>query len=150
MNTLARKTQEVGGTHLPAQWKDQVTQVLELTYETGLASKNSCFDVFGVSFDNEILVVLSVINKEKVEILPTTLFLSADMEDSEKNLQKTLAALTDASGVFFDAFFEQEHYDDYITNWAPEKFKELDFFYKISRENISLTLIANELLKEEK
>jgi hypothetical protein len=49
-------------------------------------------------------------------------------------------------GLFFDEIFSNEEWDEFEPNWQEVSYKHETYFFKLSRENINLTLEANRLL----
>jgi hypothetical protein len=58
--------------------------------------------------------------------------------------------MVDLLGHIFDDIFNTEDWSGYVSNWTENKYKNHTFFYKITRENIALTLQANEILSKDK
>ena len=59
----------------------------------------------------------------------------------------------DCAGVFFDQYFAKEEnideiWDDYNLDWDETEFNKEKLFYKVTRENIGLSMEANALLGE--
>ena len=49
-------------------------------------------------------------------------------------------------GVFLDDFFQNEEWEDYFQKWESEKFKDFELHYRITRENVILSLKAEPYL----
>lgn len=73
--------------------------------------------------------------------------ISMDLEEKE-DPQKYLDTLIDSIGIFFDQYFADANWNDYQANWEEAEYKKLKFFYKISRENMALSIQAEQLLNQ--
>ena len=80
---------------------------------------------------------------------PVTLFISHDNLEDSKKFKKSLAALVDFAGIIFDDITGTKDWSDYNSTWTENEYKDSTFSIKITRENISLSLQAEELLKDE-
>ena len=83
---------------------------------------------------------------------PVTLFLSSDLNDKTAS-HKIMDTMFDSAGIFFDSFFateetEDEIWDDYVLDWQDAEFGNDKIFYKVTRENVSLSMAADALLGE--
>ena len=59
----------------------------------------------------------------------------------------------DSAGVFFDSYFATEEnideiWDDYVLDWEETEFGSDKLFYKVTRENVGLSMQADALLNE--
>lgn len=133
--------------NLPNEWVDKVTELLQDSYRQQLAEDAKIFEVYGKLYKGEVLVIASLINPNDEFAIPTTYSVSMDLEDGQDHT-KVLDSLVDSVGAFFDTFFATKDWMDYQDQWQSEKFKDLDIFYKINRENIGLTIKADQLLNQ--
>lgn len=136
------------GSALPAEWTESLVKVLTETYFKQSEKDNCFFDVYGKVFDQEFIVIISYIHHEDQMASPISVFISHDNLEDSKKMKQALASLVDLAGHIFDDIFSIADWNGYIPNWTENKFKENTFFYKITRENISLTLQAEEILKK--
>ncbi len=143
---LTRVEHDGEGKELPQEWKNKVKLLLNEVYEPQCKENDKHFEVFGEIYSNELLIIVSFVNFENLHSIPQTLFLSVDV-DEKTDFEKLLPSLVNISGLVFDQLFAlgEEDYR-YEENWQKEKVKETEFYYKISRENVALTLEANKLL----
>ncbi len=132
---------------LPIEWVDKVTELLQDSYRQQLADEGRVFEVYGKIYKGEVLVIASLVNPTEELAIATTYFVSMDLEDGQDHT-KLLDSLVDSIGAFFDVFFATKDWMDYQDQWQSEKFKDLDIFYKINRENIGLTIKADQLLNQ--
>ncbi|MFZ4712326.1 MAG: hypothetical protein ACOYL6_01325 [Bacteriovoracaceae bacterium] len=147
---LARKEQTTMGTQFPKEWQEEVTNLLKSTYLQDFKDDPRTFSVFGFTFPDEILIIVSFADDHSADSSPITLFISVDTDESTK-IKPLLSKLIDASGVFFDQVLTEKNYDDpdlYAANWQDGENNGQGFFFKVSRENVKLTFEATKLLAE--
>lgn len=141
---LSRKQQDVEGLSLPEEWTKEFTELLNSIYKDECNRQGKSFYVLGFTYPDEVVLGISFMDDKDMIAIPVTLVLSADLEEGQKP-KKLLDTLIDSVGVFFDHHFQNEA--DYNTKWTSETFKNVEIHYQVSRENILLTIKANELLK---
>lgn len=152
---LSRLNHDTPAVYFPDQWADELKQILLNTYGENCIDSERTFEVYGFSYPTEALMIISYVGLDKFET-PVTLFLSSDLNE-KTDIKKIMNIMFDASGMFFDDYFakmnaiagnEDEIFDDYITTWSEAEFSKSNIFYKISRENVGLTIQTNILLGE--
>jgi len=139
------------GTQLPNEWANQFKQTLLKIYGDKCLKDDKTFEIYAFTYPEEVLLIVSYVSFDKYTA-PTTLFLSTDLNNQSKP-EKTLDALCDTVGVFFDHYFGSESsndeiFDEYIHEWSEEEISGYKIFYKINRENIALSIEASKLLGE--
>lgn len=135
---------------LPQEWTDGLNTTLNEVYAEQLKVRNSFFDVYGELYDKEFVVIASMMHESDATVAPVSIFVSHDVIAEEKKYKKVLQNMVDLIGAIVDDVLASENCD-YNANWTENEFKGDKFFYKITRENISLTLQAEAiLLKGEK
>lgn len=148
---LARKDHDSAEKKLPPEWTDEIKELLETIYAAQLEKHQKKIEIMGFSYSDEILLAISVLDKNNGdEFTPLTYLASSDLDQKLKP-QKVLNSMVDSIGLFFDALFNCEEIiiSEHITNiWEEVKIKSQVFYYKITRENIKLTIMANELLEK--
>tara|TARA_Y100000780_G_C13696127_1_gene423448 strand:+ start:201103 stop:201540 length:438 start_codon:yes stop_codon:yes gene_type:complete len=144
---LSRKEQERLGIVLPEQWRQKVESVLYGVYQKNCDNDKKGFQVYAITYPDELLLTASYLNQEKLEEAPVTYMISMDLEEKE-DPQKYLDTLIDSIGIFFDQYFADANWNDYQANWEEAEYKKLKFFYKISRENMALSIQAEQLLNQ--
>ena len=137
------------GTILPAEWTESFVGILTETYFKQTEKDSRFFDVFGKTFDKEFVIVVSYIHHDDHLAAPISLFISHDILENDKKMKKTLDQVVNLTGLIFDDIFSKEDWNEFIPNWTENQFEESNFFYKITRENIGLTIQAEELLKND-
>ena len=133
----------------PKDWADGLKQILLNIYGDKCIKDEKTFEVFGFSYPNEVLLIISYVGLDKFET-PVTLFLSSDL-DLKTATDKIMDTMFDSAGVFFDSYFaaeesEDEIWDDYVLDWQDAEFGSDKIFYKVTRENVMLTMEADLLL----
>lgn len=134
---------------LPNEWTEELTRVLTEAYLERSEKDNKFFDVYGEIYEKEFVVIISYIHHEDQLMSPVSLFISHDVVEDSKKFKVVLKNLVDLSGLIFDDVFATEDWSDYVGTWTSNKYKNNEFFYKITRENISLTLQAEEFLSKD-
>ena len=143
---LSRYEQEKSGIAFPEEWTKKLQKLLTSLYLKEVEKRQQEFSVFALGYANEILLVITLADKEAMGI-PVSYFASCDL-DTTKEPMKQLDAMADSVGVFFDQYFTEENWDDFIDIWTEAEVKKQKFFYKVVRENAALTLEADRLLAE--
>lgn len=133
----------------PKDWADGLKQILLNIYGERCIKDEKTFEVFGFSYPNEVLLIISYVGLDKFET-PVTLFLSSDL-DLKTATDKIMDTMFDSAGVFFDSYFateenEDEIWDDYVLDWQDAEFGSDKIFYMVTRENVMLTMEANLIL----
>lgn len=136
-------------TPIPNEWTEDVTKTLTEVYFEQSEKDNRFFDVYGEVGEKEFVVILSYLHHGDQMASPISVFISHDVLPDSKKFQGALKDLMDLAGEIFDDIFAQEDWSDYNANWTENKFRNSTFYYKITRENISLTLQAEELLSKD-
>jgi hypothetical protein len=145
---LARKTSSKNGKTLPSDWTEGLARLLNETYKNQCTKSHRYFDVFGEIYDEELLVVISYISEKDESQTPISCFLSCEGAhiQNEELVKETQNNFIDVAGLFFDEIFSQDQWSEFEANWQEAHYKDQTYFYKLSRENIGLTLEANRLL----
>jgi hypothetical protein len=133
----------------PKDWADGLKQILLNIYGERCIKDEKTFEIFGFSYPNEVLLIISYVGLDKFET-PVTLFLSSDLT-LKTATDKIMDTMFDSAGVFFDSYFateenEDEIWDDYVLDWQDAEFGSDKIFYKVTRENVMLTMEANLIL----
>lgn len=133
---------------LPAEWTESFTRTLTDAYFERSEKDNCFFNVYAEILEKEFVVIISYLHHNDQLVAPITLSISHDLVEDSKKFKVALDDLVNFSGLIFDDIFGTEDWHDYIPSWTEGKFKQSTFYYKITRENISLTLQAEEILKQ--
>lgn len=146
---FSRKSNAKDPKNFPADWIEGFSRLLNSTYKADCTKNQRYFDVFGQIYPEELLVVISYLSDTDPSITPITLFLSCETAqmDTEEKVKATQQNFIDLSGLFFDEILKKdEDVVEFEPNWQEVTHNKETYFYKITRENIILTLKANELL----
>lgn len=146
---FARLDHETKAVLFPKDWADGLKQILLNIYGERCIKDEKTFEVFGFSYPNEVLLIISYVGLDKFQT-PVTLFLSSDLT-LKTATDKIMDTMFDSAGVFFDSYFaaeenEDEIWDDYVLDWQDAEFGSDKIFYKVTRENVMLTMEADLLL----
>jgi len=147
---LQRKPSNVAGQELPAEWIESVTELLNETYREQCNARGRRFEIHGQLFSSEILVIVGLNPVNDQSESSVSCFLSCDAHDmatadAVKTTQNNFVAI---AGMFFDEVFADEDWNAWEPNWQEVEWKEKKYWYKMTRENVMLTLQADRLLKE--
>ncbi len=146
---FSRKNYELDdGKDLPVEWSEKVATLFNQNFSEHCLEQKKSFDVFGKIYQDELLIIISWLENENFNNYPITIFLSADIFN-QKNTQEALDHLVDIAGLFFDEYFSDENWNDFEPNWKETLHKKNDYYYKITRENIALTVEADKLLSKD-
>lgn len=138
---------EIPAIELPLEWRQELKQSLLNVYGEHCLKNEKTFDVYAFTYPSELLIIASFVGLNQTEI-PVTLFLSADLNDKTEP-RKLFNSLLDNIAVFFDQYFQNidnEEWDEFIYEWQEEVINRQTFYYKVTRENIALSLEAERLL----
>jgi len=140
------------------EWGEDFKSALLKIYGEQCIDDDKTFAVFGFLYPQEMVMIISYLGTEE-NTIPLTLFLSADVESNKENKarDKIINDLFDSAGVVFDhcfsTFKQNENnpdfeFDEYVYDWQEFSYKKFTFHYMLTRENVELSLMANELLKD--
>lgn len=144
---LGRYDESLQGTPLPQDWQEGFIATLNEAYHERSEQDERFFDVYGAIYEKEFLVIVSYIHKTDQLAAPVTIFVSHDITNDQKHMKKALKDVVDLVGDILEDIFATKDWNDYCLSWTDNEYRGNNFFYKITRENISLTLQANELLQ---
>lgn len=142
---FSRKNQETEATLVPNQWLEDVLGLLHQTYKKERGQR--FFEAYGEIYSNELVLIVSLL-PEQIGEASLSLYLSTDLTQKDLPLE-LLKSMLDLSGNFLDDYFQDDQWSEWEPNWQKTQYKKRDYFYKVTRENISLTLEAERLLKED-
>ncbi len=149
---FSRLEHDITAVLFPKDWAESLKQILLNIYGDKCLKEEKTFEIYGFSYPNEALLIVSYVGLDKFEA-PVTLFVSADLV-KETDTDKIMDTMFDSAGVFFDTYFaallnnEEEIWDDYVLDWDETEFSNQKIFYKVTRENVGLSMQADLLLGE--
>ena len=144
---LSRKEQTVAGIEIPTKWCENAAQTLLTTYKKFSDAQNKTFNFYGYTYPDEVFIAVTYKSISNEAAIPVTYVVSADLTKDQKT-DKLLTTLLDSMGVFFDSYFADPDWNDYLNHWTEANFLKQDFFYKATREDIGLTIQAERLLNQ--
>ncbi len=148
---FSRNDHETQAVLFPKEWGESLKQILLNIYGEHCIKDEKTFEVYGFSYPTEALMIISYAGLDKYEA-PVTLFVSSDL-DEKTDTDKIMDTMFDSAGVFFDSYFaraedEDEIWDEYVLDWEESEFGSDKIFYKVTRENVGLSMQADLLLGE--
>jgi hypothetical protein len=146
---FGRYETDKSGAALPVDWTEGLIRALTENYYAQSEKDNRFFDVFGRIFEKEFLLIASYVHHEDQLKSPISIVISCDIIADQKKFQTALSEMVDLLGHIFDDIFATQDWNGYIQNWTENTYKTNTFYYKITRENIALTLQANEILEKD-
>ncbi len=143
---FSRTHDDTQGTPLPTEWLQECKKMLESAYKLPCKKLNKYFEVYGEVYIDELVFMVSIQDRDNITAIPTTISLSVAISDKSDN-KAILDNMVDATGIIIDDVFASKEEDDiFVLSWTELTIKKLAMFYKITRENILLTIEANKLL----
>lgn len=149
---FSRLDHDIPAVLFPKEWAEGLKQILLNIYGEKCIKADKTFEIFGFSYPKEVILIISYVGLDKFET-PVTLFISSDLTE-KTNTEKLLDTMFDSAGVFFDQYFATEEnideiWDDYVLDWEETEFGKEKLFYKVTRENVGLSMQADLLLGPE-
>jgi hypothetical protein len=143
---LSRNNEEIEGLELPQEWLNEITNAVYSTYESSIKSKNLSLKTYGELHKGEVCLAFCLSSIKSDNTNAVSLILSLDLKDKD-DPKETLDNTINQSSEFFDLLFSGQKEDIFQPNWTKSDLKENNFYFKITRENIALSIEANKLLK---
>ncbi len=139
------------GKPLPSDWSDGLVMLLNDTYENERSSRTSIFDMYGQVYSEELLAIVSLVDEKDQNKLPIACFISCDAKEiaTDKLVKETQKNYIDLFSLLFDEIFQNPDWNDYEIIWQEIKYKDKTYFYKITRENIAISIEASKLLGDD-
>ncbi len=142
---LSRKEQNDKPIYLPNEWKEKVTKLVSQVYKDQLDTRQKVFDIYGLTYPDEVVLIVSLLSKTDGAEAPVTYIMSADLTDKNK-AEDLIDTLIDSVGLFYDFYFQTPDWSEYNAIWQDADMKGMKFYYCVSRENFGLTMAADKLL----
>lgn len=148
---LARKKNSKAGKAVPQDWLEGLSRLLNESYNRENKTQGRYFDVYGQIYSEELLLVVSWLSEKDEYVSPVTLFLScdADQMNTVKKVKETQESFVELTGLFFDEIFADDEWDKFEPLWQEVTHKSQNYWYKLTRENVNVTLEANKLLGDD-
>ena len=145
---LSKKEQDKPGILLPNSWCEKVEGVLSATYKASCEAQGKQFQVHGITYPNELFLAVGLFDPSNLLLAPVSYVVSLDLEANKNEPETYLDTLIDSMGIFFDSYFADSEWNEYQAVWTEAEYKKLKFHYKVSRENLALTIQAESLLNQ--
>ncbi|HXH76054.1 MAG TPA: hypothetical protein VNJ08_13875 [Bacteriovoracaceae bacterium] len=148
---LGRQKTSRKGLSLPTEWLESLSRLLNQTYLKECKDHDRYFDVYGQIFAEEMLLIVSYLGDKDPSVAPIALFLSCGPEQmaSVDKIKETQSDYIELAGLFFDEVLSSEDWNEFEPNWQEVTHNNQNYFYKLTRENINLTIEANRLLGDD-
>lgn len=140
---FSRKHPDKKGLELPLDWKEKSEISFNKRFEA--FQKDYEFHIYGEIHGDEIVLIISGI-KRSLELSPISFFISSDIKENQEHSEKLLQTMLDIAELFFEEYFNTNNWSDYHDRWLETEKGGESFLYKITRENVYLSLEANKLL----
>ncbi|MBF0359570.1 MAG: hypothetical protein HQK49_01070 [Oligoflexia bacterium] len=150
--SLSRKEHKDKGEQIPSKYKKDILDLLNYNYQI-IFNKYKIkkkFDFYCQLYSTELLMIISLLDDygdkdQDQDSSCISFFLSIDMcEGDSRKYEKYLYRMLDFVGPIIEHSLDDFTCED----WSEVESNSLKIFYKISRENIALTLHANRLLAD--
>lgn len=146
---FSRKNHPKYSSLIPNEVLTTITDLINESFGKSFKEKNLTLESYGELYEDEIILVLSLSTASLENTI--SLFISDDFTQKD-DLKEKINHLVSASSEFFEIFTnssEDEILELYSPDWKKTELSKNNFFYKISRENIKLTIEANKILAGE-
>lgn len=97
---LSRKEQTVRANFFPKKWTAEVKNLLEGLYKQQCDARDLYIDVHAITYPDELVLAVSLLDKELQTVIPITYMASADL-DAKENPEEILNLLVDSIGFVF-------------------------------------------------
>lgn len=142
----SRKNHDIEPNFLPKEWSEELIELLQTVYSSYCEANQKHFEIFGLTYPDEAVIIVSLLDENKDSSLPITYLASFDIS-TNSDIKKVLAVLMDTVGIFFDVVFSTKDWCDYDAQWQESTVKNIDFYYRSTREDVSLSLAADQIIK---
>ena len=146
---FSRKNHPKYSSLIPTEVLLTITKLINESFEKSFQRKKLTLESYGELYEDEIILILSL----STPSLENTISLCISDDFTQKDdLKEKINYLVSSSSEFFEVFInssEDEILELYSPDWKQTDLAENNFFYKISRENIKLTIAANKILAGE-
>ena len=146
---FSRKNTAEYSSLIPTEVLTTITDLINESFEKSFKERQLSLESYGELYEDEIILVLSLSTATLENTI--SLFISDDFTQKD-NLKEKINYLVSSSSEFFEIFInssEDEILELYSPDWKETELSTNNFFYKISRENIKLTIEANKILSGE-
>lgn len=134
------------GTPFSKELIEEISEILNFVYKDKCEQTNKEIEVYGKTYETELLIAISVLEKDDELAIPATYIASAEIGAQKQN--KILDAIVDSAGIFIEQYLTSSHWDGYIANWTEEEVKGVVIHYQVTRENVKLSIMADQLLNQ--
>lgn len=147
---IFRKHEELIGESFPEKWSDNLNLNFSEYFSEKLKLSNTSFFSHGQLCADEIVMAMTV--RDNANEKMATIILSRDLNKQEfeapTKISKVKDQMVDILGVMVKEMLTDFEEISYGGRWNDYKYKKDNYFYKISREDISLLLETEKLLRK--
>ena len=145
---FSRKEREKLGSPLPDKWISEVSSLFKDVYGVELSRHSRRFFIAALAYPDELWAAFSLVPHGSGG-LPVTYAVSVDL-GPQSEPKKVLDSLLDGAGVFFDGYFGADGGESggYEPDWIEAEHRGRRFFYRVTREDVALSLQAEALLNK--
>ena len=143
---FSRKNHPEYSSLIPTEILTTITDLINESFEKSFRERRLILESYGELYEDEIILVLSLSTATLENTI--SLFISDDFTQKD-DLKEKINYLVSSSSEFFEIFVnssDDEIIELYSPDWKKTELSKKNFFYKISRENIKLTIEANKIL----
>lgn len=144
---LTRLDHPTEGQSFSTELCEEISEILSFVYAERASAINRAIEVYGTIYDTEVILAVSLIDPHNEHEIPVTYQASVEIE-KETKYEKVLDAIVDSAGLFLESYFNDAEWDDYNGNWTEVEVKGITIHFISTRENIKLSQIADNLLRE--
>ncbi len=146
-----RKYEEIMGIAFPMEWRQSVSQSFGQYFKDKLNFSAASIQSFGFHHIDELVIIISYVPEEELKS-PISLFISKDLsekeKESEREFKKVKDSVLDVAGIILKDLSENFNDIEYLLRWTEYDFRKEKYFYKVTRENIDLSIKTEEILRE--
>jgi hypothetical protein len=153
-NLVSKNSPTSHGVSFPEQELENINRCFEEQFSQlyPISMEDKTFQTYGHIFADEILLIVTLISDKNAKS-PVSIFISKEVSnqltEDENSAKKAIETMVELAGIFFDDVLSHKDWNNYTHAWAEEDYKNSTYFIKTTRENIELTLQANQLLGDD-
>ena len=134
---------------IPSEWFEELVKIFNENYFDRSEKDNCFFDAYGELSSKELVVAVSYVHHEDQLKAPISVYISYEYTLGKTDTDKILEGTMQLFALIFDDIFAQDDWNEYNSNWTENEYQGNKYHYKITRENISLSIQAEKILAGE-
>lgn len=146
---LTREEYSNPGIDLSEQLKMSILEIFNETYKNDLQKLDLEMGLFGFFYPKEFILITALGQHSKPEENRTNFFVSIpySLDFKNKEMLETVKKAVEALGLCLDDYFAGPEWNDYFDYWQELEVSKTKVHIKSNRENIKLTLLADQILR---